>query len=169
MDIGIRLITLLCIGWFAYTHNSGLLLQLTQFQSGGDITLVCSSINTTTNISFTHWYLDEERVLTSVFAGYGCTRNPPNTTTNNLAYRYDLFTSNDVSVSCGDHQHNMTLTTTQYTQAGTVWRCEDQRIRVSNNLMLVIPGTTDKSTSPLTDSVTTITTDSGTHGRFVSV
>ncbi|XP_048254009.1 uncharacterized protein LOC125381483 [Haliotis rufescens] len=168
MDTRIRLITLLCIGWFTYTNNSGLPLELTQFQSGGNITLVCSSINTTINTSFRYWYMDEVRVLTSVFVGHdhGCNRNSPN---NDTAYRYDLFTSNDGSVSCGDNQHNMTLTTTQYIQAETVWRCEDQRNRVSNNLTLVIPGTTDKSTTPLTDSATTITTDSDTHGRFVSV
>ncbi|XP_071094831.1 uncharacterized protein [Haliotis cracherodii] len=114
--------------------------------------------------SFTYWYLDEVRVLTSVFAVTGCTRNPPNGTDDTSAYRYDLFTSNDVGVSCGDHQHNMTLTTTQYIKAGTVWRCEDERNRVSNNITLAIPGTTDKSTTSLTDSATTIPTDSNTHG-----
>ncbi|XP_048254008.1 uncharacterized protein LOC125381482 [Haliotis rufescens] len=163
MDTWIHLITLLCIGWIVYTNNSGLPLELTQFQSGGNITLVCSSINTTISTSFRYWYMDEVRVLTSVFVGHdhGCNRNPPN---NDTAYRYDLFTSNDGSVSCGGNQHNMTLTTTQYIQAGAVWRCDDQRHRVSNNLTLVIPGTTDKSTTPLTDSATTITTDSDTHG-----
>ncbi|XP_071095268.1 uncharacterized protein [Haliotis cracherodii] len=164
MDTRIHLITLLCIGWIAYTNNSGLPLQLTQYQSGDNVTLVCSAINTTINMSLTHWYLDEERVFTSVFVGHRCTRHPPNYTANNPAYRYDLFTSNNVSVSCSDYKHNMTLTTTQYLNAGTVWRCEDQRFRVSNNLTFVIPGTTDKSTTPLTDSATTITTDSDNHG-----
>ncbi|XP_071094833.1 uncharacterized protein [Haliotis cracherodii] len=163
MDIRIHLITMLCIGWIAYTNNSGLPLELTQFKSGDDVTLVCTATDTTINIEFTKWYMDDVRVLTSVFVGTTCAKNPPKSSGDTYTYGYDLYTSTDVSVSCGYTQHNMTLTTTQYLQAGTVWRCEDQRKRVSNNLALDILGTAYESTRPLIASATTTTSDIAIH------
>ncbi|XP_048254007.1 uncharacterized protein LOC125381481 [Haliotis rufescens] len=156
------LTTLLWIGRIVDTR--GFPLELTQFQSGDDVTLVCTATNTTIKIEFTQWYMDDVRVLMSVSAGNVCLKHPPTSTGDTYAYRYDLYISTDVSVSCGYLQHNMTLTTTQYLHAGTVWRCEDQRKRVSNNLTSDILGTAYESTPPLTASATTIATDRAIHG-----
>ncbi|XP_046565554.1 uncharacterized protein LOC124274255 isoform X2 [Haliotis rubra] len=107
-------------------------------------------------MSITTWFRNEARVLNILSGNNDCFIHPPNYTDNTAGYRYDLYSSKGVSVSCTTFQHNLTLTTAKYLEARDVWRCRDQNFRSSNNLTSDFSGSVSESTPPLTDSSTTL-------------